>query len=172
MHIVEETIDVAVPVSIAYNQWTQFKSFPRFMSAVKAVEQIRPNLTHWVIGYGPVRHEFDAEVVEQVPDTLVVWRTLGRRAGHHGEVSFRATAPDRTALGVRIGVAPRGATGLLTRAPELPRRVIRAELGHFKQFIEGLGQEGGAWRGVIRNGHVQPQEPEPPRSRVPHWPVG
>lgn len=74
MSTVEETIDIAVPVSTAYNQWTQFKSFPRFMTAVRSVEQIRPNLTRWVIGSGPLRYEFDAEIVEQVPDSLVAWR--------------------------------------------------------------------------------------------------
>jgi uncharacterized membrane protein len=172
MITVEETIEVAVPVSTAYNQWTQFKSFPRFMSAVKKVEQVRPNLTRWVIGLGPVRHEFEAEIVEQLPDSLVAWRSLGRRSSHRGEVSFRATASDRTAVFVRISVKPRRVADRLTHAPGFTRRVVRAELGHFKEFIEGLGREGGAWRGVIRNGHVQPLEPEPPRSRVPHWPVG
>ncbi|MFP1624464.1 SRPBCC family protein [Streptomyces sp. 5K101] len=172
MYTVEETIEVAVPVRTAYNQWTQFKSFPRFMSAVKKVEQVRPNLTRWVIGVGPLRHEFDAEIVEQVPDSLVAWRSLGRRSGHRGEVSFRATASDRTAVLVRMSVEPHTVRDRLTRAPGFTRRVVRAELGHFKEFIEGLGQEGGAWRGVIHDGHVQPLEPEPPRSRVPHWPVG
>ncbi|MDG9718031.1 SRPBCC family protein [Streptomyces sp. DH24] len=172
MITVEETVDVAVPVSTAYNQWTQFKSFPRFMTAVKSVEQIRPNLTHWVIGLGPLRYAYDAEIVQQVPDSLVVWRSLDRRSGHHGEVSFRATAADRTAVVVRMHFGERRVTGLLARAPGLTERVLRAELGHFKEFIEGLGQEVGAWRGVIRDGHVQPQEARPPRSRVPHWPVG
>ncbi|MEV4333700.1 SRPBCC family protein [Streptomyces sp. NPDC049597] len=172
MYTLEETVEVAVPVRTAYNQWTQFKSFPRFMSVVRKVEQLRPNLTLWVIGSGPLRHEFQAEIVEQVPDSLVAWRSLDRRSGHRGEVSFRATAPDRTEVVVRMHIAPHGVTRLLIRAPGLTRRVVRAELGHFKAFIEGLGQEGGAWRGVVRNGHVQPSEPEPPRSRVPHWPVG
>ncbi|WP_351225952.1 SRPBCC family protein [Streptomyces sp. NPDC002133] len=172
MHTVEETIEIAVPVRTAYNQWTQFKSFPRFMSVVKSVEQIRPNLTRWVIGFGPMRHEFEAEIVEQRPDSLVAWRSLDRCSHHRGEVSFRATASDRTAVFVRMHVTPHGVTGRLTHAPGFTRRVVRAELGHFKEFIEGLGQEGGAWRGSVRNGHVQPLEPEPPRSRVPHWPVG
>jgi len=172
MHTVEETIEVAVPVSTAYNQWTQFKSFPRFASVVKRVEQLRPNLTHWVIGFGPVRHEFNAEIVEQEPDSLVVWRSLDRRSRHGGEVSFRATSPDRTAITVRLRVEPRGVGGRLARTTGLTRRVVRTELGHFKEYIEGLGQESGTWRGVIRGGHVLPSEPEPPRSRVAHWPVG
>ncbi|MFF5725861.1 SRPBCC family protein [[Kitasatospora] papulosa] len=172
MSTVEETIVVAVPVSTAYNQWTQFKSFPRFMTVVKRVEQIRPNLTRWVIGVGPVRHEFDAEIVEQRPDSLVTWRSLGRRLAHRGEVSFRATAPDRTEVSVRIRLRSHGAPGLRTHAARPVRRALLAELGHFKEFIEGLGHEGGAWRGTIHDGHVRPLETEPARSRVPHWPVG
>ncbi|MFD6277400.1 SRPBCC family protein [Streptomyces sp. NPDC060209] len=172
MSTVEETIEIAVPVSTAYNQWTQFKSFPRFMTVVKQVEQIRPNLTRWVVGFGPVRHEFDAEIVDQRPDSLVTWRSLGPRLGHRGEVSFRATGSGRTEMSVRIGVRSPGTTGLRTHAAGFVRRAVRAELGHFKEFIEGLGREGGAWRGTIRDGHVRPVEPEPARSRVPHWPVG
>ncbi|MFB8026042.1 MULTISPECIES: SRPBCC family protein [unclassified Streptomyces] len=172
MSTVAETIDVAVPVSTAYNQWTQFKSFPRFMTVVKKVEQIRPNLTRWVIGFGPLRHEFDAEIVDQQPDSRVAWRSLGRRSDHRGEVSFRATEPGRTTVTLSITHGPHGGAALLAHAPGLTRRLVRAELGHFKEFIEGLGQEGGAWRGTIRDGHVRPAEPEPARSRVPHWPVG
>ncbi|MBD0422231.1 SRPBCC family protein [Streptomyces sp. TRM S81-3] len=172
MHTVEETIDVAVPVSTAYNQWTQFKSFPRFASVVTKVEQLRPNLTHWVIRLGPVRRDFVAEIVEQVPDSHVVWRSMDRTSRHRGEVTFRATAPDRTSITVRLRVEPKGVRGRLAHASGVTRRVLRAELGHFKDFIEGLGQECGTWRGVIRGGHVQPSEPAPPRSRVAHWPVG
>src|SRR6478735_3949511 len=116
MSTVEETIVVAVPVGTAYNQWTQFKSFPRFMAVVKGVEQIRPNLTRWVIGLGPVRHEFDAEIVDQRPDSLVRWRSLGPRLAHRGEVSFRATEADRTEVSVRIDLRSHGAADPRTHA--------------------------------------------------------
>lgn len=172
MYTFEEMVEVGVPVPTAYNQWSQFKSFPRFMSAVKKVDQVRPNFTNWVIGFGPLRSEFAAEIVEQVPDSHVAWRSLGGRSSHQGEVSFRAAGPDRTEMHLRMRIGRHGATGLAARAPQFTRRVVRSELAHFKEFIEGLGQEGGAWRGIIRDGHVQPMEPEPPRSRVPHWPVG
>ncbi|MYS43916.1 cyclase, partial [Streptomyces sp. SID5998] len=91
MHTVEETIDIAVPVRTAYDQWTQFKSFPRFMTVVRRVEQVRPAVTAWVIGVGPVRREFEAEIVDQEPDSHVTWRSLERRPGHRGEVRFRPT---------------------------------------------------------------------------------
>ncbi|WP_149957429.1 SRPBCC family protein [Zafaria cholistanensis] len=171
MNTVEETIDVAVPVHTAYNQWTQFESFPRFMALVKDVEQLRPNLLRWVVGRGPLRHEFDVEIVEQVPDSHVAWRSLDRRFMHQGKVLFRAAAPERTTVVARLDVSPAG-MGLLAHLPGLAPRVVHAELVHFKEFIESVGQEGGSWRGTIRNGHVYPVGPEPARSRVPRWPVG
>ncbi|MFD0305963.1 SRPBCC family protein [Streptomyces sp. NPDC127119] len=196
MFSVEESIEVAVPVSAAYNQWTQFKSFPRFMTVVKKVEQVRPALLSWTLAVGPVRREFQAEIVEQEPDSHLTWQSLERHFVHQGEVLFRPTAADGTATGrtddtavdaadgtaggatdrttvtVRIEVDSPGATALLGGLPELVGRVVQRELRHFKAYIEGLGAESGAWRGTIRGGRVRPEDPRPHRSRVPHWPVG
>ncbi|WP_328491692.1 SRPBCC family protein [Streptomyces sp. NBC_00414] len=172
MYFVEETIEVAVPVRAAYNQWTQFESFPRFMTVVKKVEQVRPALVTWTLAVGPLRREFQAEIVEQEPDSYLTWRSLERHTVHRGEVSFRPTSADGTAVTVRIEVDSPGATGLLGGLPRLVGRVVQRELRHFKAYIEGLGAESGAWRGTIRDGRVRPEEPKPPRSRVAHWPVG
>lgn len=172
MHTVEETIEVAVPVRTAYNQWTQFKSFPRFMTTVRRVEHIRPAVTLWVIGAGPVRRELLVEIVEQEPDSHVVWQGLGRRPAHRGDVSFRSTAAGGAAVTVRMTLDPRGVPAVLAGVPGVAGRVVRSELRHFKKYIEGLGEEGGAWRGIIRNGQVRPTEPDPPGTRVPSWPVG
>jgi uncharacterized membrane protein len=172
---VEETVEVAVPVRTAYNQWTQFKAFPRFSTVVRGVEQIRPTVTAWTIGYGPLRHRFAVEIVEQDPDAYLAWRGLEQHPSHQGEVEFRPTESGGTAITVRMLLEPRGAAGILTRssrAVRLTARLVHGELVNFKGFIEGLGQEGGAWRGTIRNGRVQHDRPEPPRSRVAQWPVG
>ncbi|MBB4710261.1 SRPBCC family protein [Streptomyces luteogriseus] len=172
---VEETVEVAVPVRTAYNQWTQFKTFPRFSAVVRGVEQIRPTVTAWTIGYGPLRHRFAVEIVEQDPDAYLAWRALAQNPSHQGEVEFRPTESGGTAITVRMLLEPQGAARILTRssrAARLTARLVRGELVNFKEFIEGLGREGGAWRGIIRNGRVQHDHPEPPRSRVAQWPVG
>ncbi|MEV0241617.1 SRPBCC family protein [Streptomyces sp. NPDC050674] len=172
---VEETVEVAVPVSTAYNQWTQFKTFPRFSTVVRGVEQVRPTVIEWSIGYGPLRRRFAVEIVEQDPDAYLAWRGVEQHPSHQGEVEFRPDGSGGTAITVRILLTPRGATSILTRssgAARLTARLVRGELMNFKQFIEGMGQEGGAWRGTIRNGRVQHDHPEPPRSRVAQWPVG
>lgn len=161
MGTIEETIEIAVPVRTAYNQWTQFKVFPRFVNAVHGAEQIKPTLIRWRVGFGPVRRDYLTEIVEQRPDTVIRWRVLGTRV--HGEVAFRPLAGDRTSLTVRVGPGdPLGFT----------RRAVSSGLAHFKEFIEGLGEESGAWRGTIHDGHVMPMEAEPARSKVPHWPHG
>ncbi|WP_164416766.1 SRPBCC family protein [Streptomyces salinarius] len=170
MTTIEETVRVAVPVRTVYDQWTQFKTFPRFMTSVVKVEQVRPSLTRWTLGVGPVRHEFAAEIVEQQPDARVAWRSLDGR--HRGEVTFHATAPDRTAVTVHLRIVRPGAAVLLCDTFGLVRRVLRTELAHFREFVEGLGEGNEGWRGTIRNGHVRPVESEPPRSHVPRWPVG
>ncbi|MFF6916523.1 SRPBCC family protein [Streptomyces sp. NPDC012466] len=172
---VQETVEVAVPVRTAYNQWTQFKTFPRFSTLVHGVEQIRPTMTAWTIGYGPLRRRFAVEIVEQDPDAYLAWRGLEQSPSHQGEIEFAPTDSGGTAITVRMLLEPQGATRILTgssRAARLIARLVRGELMNFKRFIEGLGQEGGAWRGTIRNGRVQHEHPEPPRSRVAQWPVG
>ncbi|PZT71313.1 cyclase [Streptomyces sp. SW4] len=168
MTTIEEAVRVAVPARTAYNQWTQFRTFPRFMTAVREVEQVRPSLTRWVVALGPLRHEFTAEIVEQLPDTCVAWRSLDSR--HRGEVTFLEETPGRTVVTVHIRFGRPGPVTRLSDACGVTRRVVRSELTHFKEFIEGLGQEAGGWRGTIRNGHVRPTESEPPRSRVPGGP--
>ncbi|WP_369175921.1 SRPBCC family protein [Streptomyces mutabilis] len=172
---VDQTVEVSVPVRTAYNQWTQFKSFPRFSAVVRDVEQVRPTVTAWTIGYGPLRRRFAVEILEQDPDTYLAWRGLEQRPWHRGEVEFRPTESGGTAITVRMLLEPRGAARILTRssgAARLTTRLVHGELMRFKGFMEGLGQEGGAWRGTIRNGRVQHDRPEPPRSRVAQWPVG
>lgn len=172
---IEETVEVAVPVRTAYNQWTQFRTFPRFSTVVHGVDQLRPTVTAWTIGYGPLRHRFAVEIVEQDPDAYLAWRGLDQHPSHQGEVEFRPTASGGTAVTVRMLLEPRGAAKALlgsSRGTQLVARLVGRELRNFKEFIEGLGQEGGAWRGTIRNGRVQHDHPEPPRSRVAQWPVG
>ncbi|MEB3366647.1 SRPBCC family protein [Saccharopolyspora mangrovi] len=172
MSAIEETIDVGVPVRTAYNQWTQFKSFPRFAAAVKKVDQLRPNVTRWMIGFGPLRRESEVEIVRQQPDRCVAWRSLERQPRHRGEVTFRPLGPERTEIVVRVHYEPRGLGESLAGAFGVPHRMVRFGLEHFKEFIESLGEESGGWRGAISKGRVQPFEPEPPRSQVPKWPTG
>ncbi|MEU6577905.1 SRPBCC family protein [Streptomyces sp. NPDC046805] len=172
MSAIEESVEVKVPVRTAYDQWTQFKSFPRIMNPVQRVDQVGPAMTRWKVRVGLFRKEYMAEIVEQQPDSLIAWRSAERNPWQWGEVSFRPAGPDRTVIKVNMHVEPRGLIGRLPDPANTVRRAVREGLDDFKEFIEGLGDASGAWRGSIHNGRVTPSEPNPPRSRVPKWPVG
>ncbi|MFH9428299.1 SRPBCC family protein [Streptomyces sp. NPDC017615] len=172
MSSIEESVEVRVPVRTAYDQWTQFKSFPRIMTAVQRVDQVGPAMTRWKVKTGLFSKEFMAEIVEQEPDTLIAWRSVGRNPWLWGDVSFREAAPDRTVITVSMHIEPHGLSGRLPDSAKRARKLVHESLENFKEFIEGLGDASGAWRGSIHNGRVSPSEPDPPRSRVPKWPVG
>ncbi|MFD4985502.1 SRPBCC family protein [Streptomyces sp. NPDC058374] len=173
MKTVQETIEVAVPLRAAYDQWTQFECFPRFMSVVKRVRQVTPCVSVWVIGAGPLHREFRTEILEQAPDSHLVWQSLDRRrTGHRGEVRFRPVGDDRTEVTVRMEFRGRDLAGLLCAVPGAADGVVRRELGNFKKFIEGRGEADRGWRGTVHYGHVQPGVPEISKSHVPTWPVG
>src|SRR4051794_31179042 len=105
MSTIEESIEVQVPVRTAYDQWTQFEEFPRFMEGVEEVRQLDDTHLHWVTDVAGKRKEFDAEVVEQTPDQRVAWRSTGG-AEHAGVVTFHKTGEDETRVMVQMDVVP------------------------------------------------------------------
>ena len=160
----ETSVEVGVPVRTAYDRWTRFESFPRFMPLVRGVEQVRPNLTRWWVGRGPLRHEFYAEVVEQHPDASVAWRSLDRRFPHRGEVVFRERGEQRTEVSLHLDAE----TGWAARCPQpVLRRLVESQLAGYAEFVEGVGDTGDTWRGTIRRGRVENVEKSPPAH--PGW---
>jgi uncharacterized membrane protein len=111
-----ESIDVDVPVTTAYNQWTQFESFPHFLSFVENIEQIGDTLTHWKVKIGGVEREFDAEITEQLADERIAWNSVGGEENHAGVVTFHKlndtqVARDRSARLGAEGPAREGGRG-------------------------------------------------------------
>jgi uncharacterized membrane protein len=145
---IDKTIEVDVPVTTAYNQWTQFEDFPQFMDNVESVQQIDDTHLHWVAGYGGKRHEWDAEINEQVPDQRVAWRSIGG-VGHNGTVTFEPLGPDQTRIQVVMEWEPAGATEKAGAAVGLDERSVGGDLERFKEFVETRGVETGAWRGRV-----------------------
>lgn len=160
----ETSVEVGVPVRTAYDRWTRFESFPRFMPLVRRVEQVRPNVTRWWVGRGLLRHEFYAEVVEQHPDALVAWRSLDRRCPHQGEVRFRDLGEQRTEVSLTLE-ARRGWVALCPEA--VLRRTIESQLAGYREFVESIGDAGDTWRGTIQRGRVENLEKNPPAH--PGW---
>ena len=154
MKSIQDSIDVAVPVTTAYNQWTQFESFPAFMSGVERVHQISDTKTHWKTNVAGVQREFDAEITEQHPDERVAWRTVdGLR--HAGVVTFHRLDDRRTRVTLQMEFEPEGLAEKAGTALGVVGYQTKSDLSRFKEFIEREGAPTGAWRGEV---------PRPPRA--------
>jgi uncharacterized membrane protein len=148
MSTISRTVEVGVPISIAYNQWTQFEDFPRFMDGVERVEQLDDRHLHWRAEIGGVEREWQAEIIEQVPDERISWHTTSG-AKHAGRVTFRPLGPDRCRVDVQMAYEPDGAAELLGDWLGVVRLRVQRDLRRFKEFIELRRVETGAWRGTI-----------------------
>jgi uncharacterized membrane protein len=148
MSTVEQSIEVAVPVTTAYNQWTQFESFPQFMEGVEKVQQTSDTMTHWVTRIGGVEREFDAKITEQHPDERVAWASVDSPT-QAGVVTFHRISPDTTKVMVQMDFEPNGAVETAGDKLGLVTHRVKSDLERFKTFIEAQGSETGAWRGDV-----------------------
>ncbi|MEW2514506.1 SRPBCC family protein [Streptomyces sp. NPDC046870] len=150
MSQVEESIEVNVPVSAAYNQWTQFEDFPQFMDGVERIEQRSDTLTHWVTKIGGVTREFDAAVTEQIPDERVAWTSVDGEAKQAGVVTFHYIDETTTKVMLQLDYEPEGLTETVGDKLGFVKRQATGDLKRFKEFIESRGgNETGAWRGQV-----------------------
>jgi uncharacterized membrane protein len=151
METVKESIEVNVPVKTAYNQWTQFEEFPKFMDGVEAVSQIDDTHLRWVAEVSGERREWRAEIVEQNPDEKIAWRAEDGN-GPNGIVTFEPLGEDRTLITVEMSYEPEGLKETLGAKIGLDSRQVSADLERFKELVEVLDRETGAWRGEVHTG--------------------
>ena len=158
---VERSIEVAVPVRTAYDQWTRFEEFPRFMSGVEEIRQVGDAMTHWVAQIAGVRREWDAAIVEQVPDEKVAWAaTTG--ATNAGTVFFDRVGTDRTRVRLTLDFEPEGLLERIGDVLDVIDRQAVADLDRFKDFIEGHGSAAGDWQPIhVDTGTAGPGRPAP-----------
>lgn len=145
-----ETIDVAVPVSTAYNQWTQFESFPSFLDEVESITQLDDTHTHWKVKVGGFEREFDAEITEQHPDERVAWKSTGGETEHAGVVTFHKLTDTSSRVTVQLDWDPQGFLQTLGSLVGAGSHAVKKDLKNFKEFIETQGAADGAWRGDIQ----------------------
>jgi uncharacterized membrane protein len=146
---IQKSIDVNVPVRTAYNQWTQFEEFPRFMEGVEEVRQLDDRRLHWRAKIGGKIEEWDAVITEQIPDERVAWRnTTG--AENAGVVTFHYLSPNSTRVMLQMEYDPQGLVENVGSALGVVERRVEGDLKRFKEFVESHGTETGAWRGEIR----------------------
>lgn len=150
MATVEESIDVAVPVTTAYDQWTQFESFPEFMNGVESVTQIDDTHSRWKTSVAGVTREFDTEIVEQHPDERVAWKSTDS-VDHAGVVTFERLEENSTKVTVQLEWGPDTAMEKIGSAIGADKKEVKSDLKRFKEFIEGRGSETGGWRGNVED---------------------
>ena len=149
MTTVEESIDVAVPVSTAYNQWTQFESFPQFMGGVESITQTSETQSHWVTKIGGVERTFDTKITEQHPDERVAWKSTDGTS-HAGVVTFHRLSDTDTRVSVQLDWDPETFIEKVGAVVGADDRQVKSDLKRFKEFIEGRGTETGSWRGKVK----------------------
>jgi uncharacterized membrane protein len=147
---IEESIEIEVPVSTAYNQWTQFESFPRFMNGVELVQQTDDTHLRWVAEIAGEKREWDAEITEQHPDHRIAWKALGQE-GPDGVVTFHKLDDSRTKVMVQMDYQPEGMKESVGSAIGMDSSKVKGDLESFKNFIESQGTETGSWRGDVEN---------------------
>jgi hypothetical protein len=148
---VEESIQVDVPLSTAYNQWTQFEDFPHFMGGVKEVQQLGDQRLHWVAEIAGVKREWDAAILEQVPDQKIAWAATSG-ATNAGAVRFEPAGPAATIVHLSLEYEPEGLVEQAGDKLGIVGRQAKSDLQKFKALIEDEGYESGAWRGSIQHG--------------------
>jgi uncharacterized membrane protein len=152
MSAFNESIEVDVPVSTAYNQWTQFEDFPQFMAGVLEVRQLDDTHLRWRARIAGKEEQWDSEITEQIPDRLIAWRsTSGPR--NEGMVTFHPVSSDtRTRVDLRMCYEPRGVAEWVGDAMGAVSMRASGNLQRFKTFLERRGSETGAWRGTVNQG--------------------
>ncbi|HEY8596944.1 MAG TPA: SRPBCC family protein [Thermomicrobiales bacterium] len=145
---VEHSIEVNVPVRTAYNQWTQFEEFPKFMDKVEEVKQLDDKHMHWRASMAGKTEEWDAVVSEQIPDERIAW-TSTSGATNAGVVTFHYIDPNTTRVMLQLDYEPEGVVEKAGSALGIPQKQIEGDMERFKKFIEARGQETGAWRGEV-----------------------
>lgn len=148
MSTVTESVDVAVPVRTAYNQWTQFEEFPQFMDGVEEIRQVTPEMTHWKVKIAGVEREFDARITEQHPDERVAWTSVDGPT-HAGVVTFHRLDDSHTRVTVQMDLEPEGVAETVGDKAGFVDRKVKGDVKRFKEFIESRGGETGAWRGDV-----------------------
>lgn len=148
MAIFEHAIEVDVPLSVAYNQWTQFEEFPRFMEGVEKVEQVSDTMLRWEAEIAGVTEKWNAEITEQTPDHRIAWRSTSG-AKNAGVVTFHRISDDTTRVMLQIEYDPQGFIENVGAALGIVQGRMRGDLERFKNFIEERQTETGAWRGTI-----------------------
>jgi len=153
MTTIEQSIDLDVPVRAAYDQWTQFEEFPRFMDGVEEVRQIDDTHLHWVAEVGGEREEWDAEIVAQQPDERIAWTSTSGK-GNAGIVTFEQIDAGHSRIMLRLNWKPEGMKEKVGSMLGRDDAAVKGDLNRFKELVEAGGTQSAGWRGTVSGGEV------------------
>jgi uncharacterized membrane protein len=148
-----ESIDVDVPVRTAYDQWTQFETFPKFMEGVEYVRQVDDTHLEWKASIGGIAKQWQAEITEQTPDQRIAWRAT-EGAENAGVVTFHRLDDRTSRVTLQLDVEPEGPIESAGDALGFVQRRAKGDMERFKSFIEDRGSATGAWRGDVEQNDV------------------
>ena len=148
-----ESVDVDVPVRVAYDQWTQFEEFPLFMEAVEKVEQLDDTTLRWTAKIAGVTKTWTAKITEQSPDQRIAWDSI-QGAKNAGVVTFHRLDDRKTRVTLQLDVEPEGPVESAGDALGFVQRQAKGDMERFKKFIEQQGVASGAWRGEVQQDDV------------------
>jgi uncharacterized membrane protein len=153
MPTIEDSIEVQVPVQQAYNQWTQFEEFPKFMEGIQSVQQLDDTHVQWVAEIRGESRQWTTEITEQQPDEKIAWKTIDGEVKNDGVVTFEQLGDDQTRVNVQMDVeGDSTAENVAGDLLGVVKRQVRGDLERFKQLIENRNEESGAWRGKVQDG--------------------
>ncbi len=153
MSTYEQGIEVNVPVRTAYNQWTLFEEFPKFMEGVESVTQVNETRNHWVVEIAGVTREFDTEITEQTPDQRIAWTTVdGPKQA--GVVTFHRLDDTSCRVMLQMEFDPDGFLESVGDKLGFVKARVAGDMERFKEFIESRGTEEGGWRGEVEQDKV------------------
>jgi uncharacterized membrane protein len=163
---VQQAVDVAAPIDVVYDQWTQFEDYPRFTHRVQRVEQRDDSHVAFHAKVWGINRMWEAEIVEQRPDERIVFKSVNG-VQLTGVVTFHDMAERLTRIELNIDVDPDGPIEKIARGTRVVKRAARADLKRFKAFVEMHEDETGTWRGEIEDGDVVSEPDEDAEDEAP-----
>jgi len=152
---VQESIEVQVPVQQAYNQWTQFEEFPKFMEGIQSVHQLDDTHVQWVAEIRGESREWTTEITDQQPDKKIAWKTVDGEVKNDGVVQFEPIGDGQTRVDVQMEVEGESSTeNVAGDLLGIVQAQVRGDLGRFKELVES-GEVSGGWRGEVKDGEAK-----------------
>jgi uncharacterized membrane protein len=153
---IQDSIEVQVPVQQAYNQWTQFEEFPKFMDGIQSVQQLDDTHVQWVAEIRGESRQWTTEITDQRPDEKVAWKTIDGEVKNDGVVTFEQVGEGQTRVNVAMDVEGESRTeNVAGDLLGVVKGQVRGDLERFKQLIENRNEETGAWRGEVQDGETK-----------------